>query len=121
MYLSTYVIVPQSINILGESPSSLKVLIKPIIGSTPPAVYKVFSGSSSCQVQGDAIPLACSLRNLMGATQYLVAAIACAKSGVCSHATLGQGYTLPDRTFIPLSVLFSISHFSFLVICSRNT
>ncbi len=85
---------------LSESSSALNVLIEPAAKGDAQLLYKVFSGTSSCQVDGEAVALNCTLRDLMGGDRYVVAAVACGESDTCSEAVLGVGYTLPDRMFI---------------------
>ncbi len=92
---------------LSESSTALKVLIEPAAKGDAQLLYKVFSGTSSCQVDGEAVALNCTLLDLMGGDRYVVAAVACGEPDTCSEAVLGVGYTLPDRRFIfPLFPVF---------------
>ncbi len=80
---------------MGVLPSVLKVTVATTTDGSRVKKYAVSSdGETSVS------PLECDLRNLDGATLYVVEAKANNSENVCGAALNGSGWTLPDRKLL---------------------
>ncbi len=63
--------------------------------------YKATVGTKTCDAPATGNPpVTCTIGALLGGVLHRVEVVACLSTGGCSTGASGEGYTLPDSTFV---------------------
>ncbi len=92
---------PGSVSVSTLSTSEVTVTTTASPDSPGVTVYKATLGAKTCTAPATgSASFTCTIGTLLGGVLHRVQVVACLVTGDCSTSTSGQGYTVPDSTFV---------------------